>query len=440
MLVRFALLFPLLLPIVGCSPAAPDKTTTNDAAPVVESSDKNAGDSAGNQTTLVAVTSEPDPDSPHNKLTQDEIDNGWILLFDGHSLFGWKPYSDANWAVKDDAITVSDGKPGLLCTTVQFANYELSIDFKAGAKTNSGVFLHTPPQVSADEVATKCYELNIAPPDNPFPTGSLVQRKKVDTVKPSDDWHTFHITVDGPSVRVDLDGELLNDYDDPNPTGRGYIGLQFNQGPVAFRNIKLKPLGLSDYLPYRTLKDWKPVEGSVDFKSEIKDGGDLNITGGKGALESPDQFGDLVLQMWCRTNAENLNGGVFFRCIPGEMMNGYESQIHNAYKDGDRTKPVDFGTGAIFRRVQARRVIPSDKEWFAKTIIADGPDLSVWVNGYQVTAWTDDRKPHDNPRNGLRLKPGTIQLQGHDPTTDLSFRNIRAAEWRAFEGDKGKRP
>ena len=27
-------------------------------------------------------------------------------------------------------------------------------------------------------------------------------------------------------------------------------------------------------------------------------------------------------------------------------------------------------------------------------IIAAGPDISVWVNGYQLTAWTDERERH----------------------------------------------
>ena len=34
----------------------------------------------------------------------------------------------------------------------------------------------------------------------------------------------------------------------------------------------------------------------------------------------------------------------------------------------------------------------------------------------------------DNARNGCRLEKGPISLQGHDPTTDLSFRNLRIAE------------
>ena len=54
--------------------------------------------------------------------------------------------------------------------------------------------------------------------------------------------------------------------------------------------------------------------------------------------------------------------------------------------------------------------------------------MAAWVSGYQVCDWTDKREPHENPRKGLRLEAGTIQIQGHDPTTDLSFRNLRIAE------------
>jgi hypothetical protein len=54
--------------------------------------------------------------------------------------------------------------------------------------------------------------------------------------------------------------------------------------------------------------------------------------------------------------------------------------------------------------------------------------MATWVNGYQVSDWTDTRPANDNPRQGLRLAPGTISIQGHDPTTDLLFRNLRLAE------------
>jgi hypothetical protein len=51
----------------------------------------------------------------------------------------------------------------------------------------------------------------------------------------------------------------------------------------------------------------------------------------------------------------------------------------------------------------------------------------VWVNGLQVTDWVDERPDDPNPRRGRRLEAGHISLQGHDPTTDLDFRAIRAA-------------
>ena len=109
-------------------------------------------------------------------------------------------------------------------------------------------------------------------------------------------------------------------------------------------------------------------------------------------------------------------------------MMGYESQIHNGFKDGDRRQPVDWGTGAIFKRTPARLVVADDLKWFHKTILADGAHIATWVNGYQVADWTDDREPNENPRRGLRTEPGTIMIQGHDPTTDLSFRNLRITE------------
>ena len=44
--------------------------------------------------------------------------------------------------------------------------------------------------------------------------------------------------------------------------------------------------------------------------------------------------------------------------------------------------------------------------------------------------WTDDRKDDDNPRKGARTAAGHLSIQGHDPTTDLSFRNIRILEFK----------
>ncbi len=362
-------------------------------------------------------------------LTKEELAAGWISLFDGQTLFGWKAHSEANWKVENGAIVVTSGKPGLLCTTVQFDNYVLKADFRAAKGTNSGIFLRTAQVPAKEDITTKCYELNIAPPDNPFPTGSLVGRRKYAEAGETAGWRTFEATVDGPKVVIKLDGQQVLSYDDPNPAPRGYIGLQLNSGKCEFKNIKLQPLGLASIFNGKDLAGWKEPAGSLSKFTVTKEG-ELNVKNGKGTLESDAQFGDFVLQLECISHAKNLNSGIFLRSIPGEINNGYESQIHNGFKDGDRAQPLDCGTGGIYRRINARRVIPNDEEWFHKTVIADGPHLSVWVNGYQVTDWTDTRAPDKNPRNGLRLEKGTLQIQGHDPTTNLSFRHLRAKEMK----------
>jgi len=373
--------------------------------------------------TLAADTAE----TAANRLTSDELADGWILLFDGETDFGWKAATKANWKVANGVISVSEGEKGLLATTSEFGDFVLKVDFRAPAATNSGIFLRTPAEPK--DPAVDCYELNIATPQvSPFPTGSFVNRQKAEGSDfDATRWRTFTVRAEAGHFTVLLDGVRVLDYLDPRPLGRGKIGLQFNQGLVEFRNVKLKPLGLQGVFNGRDLTGWKVFPDKKSVFSVTPEGA-INVKNGNGQLELQQSFGDFVMQLEVFSNGTFLNSGIFFRCIPGEFWQGYESQIQNGFLNGDRTKPIDCGTGGFYRRQNARKVVPDDFEWFTKTLVVSGPHMATWVNGYQVSDWTDTRAPHDNPRNGLRLAPGTIAIQGHDPTTDLSFRKLRIIE------------
>ena len=132
----------------------------------------------------------------------------------------------------------------------------------------------------------------------------------------------------------------------------------------------------------------------------------LHVEKGPGGLESEAKFADFVMQLEIRTNPKDAthhpNSGVFFRGTAGVFWSGYESQIHNEYKDGDRTQPDDYGTGAIYRNQAAREVVANDGEFFTKTIVARGRHLSVWVNGYPVTDWEDTHPEGTNVRKPRR--------------------------------------
>jgi hypothetical protein len=363
-----------------------------------------------------------------NTLSSEELAEGWILLFDGQTTFGWQPATKANWKVAQGVISASEGEPGLLCTTTEFGDYVLRVDFRSTPATNSGVFLRTPP-VPKDP-KSDCYELNIAAGDvSPFPTGSFVGRQKAEAVEHNTQWRTLQATCEGGRFSVQLDGQQVLDYTDPQPLGRGAIGLQFNQGPIEFRNVKLKPLGLKNLFEGRDLAGWKVTQGDRSQSIFSRNAaGELHVKNGPGELESGARFADFTLQVEVFSNGKHLNSGIFFRKVPGEFWQGYESQIQNGYKGGDRTQPVDCGTGGFYRRQNARKVVADDFTWFHKTLIVHGAHMAAWVNGYQVSDWTDTRPPAANPRQGLRTEAGTLSIQGHDATTDLSFRNLRAAE------------
>lgn len=355
-----------------------------------------------------------------------QISQGWLSLFDGKSLFGWRQESSANWEAKDDAIVVSSGEPGLLRTGVQFDDFELQLEFKSATDARSGVFIRTSPR--PDAAAGGCIAVNIAPSTDPFPTGSIVGFDKSQAIELNTGFNAMTILAVGNQVVVDINGKRVSQTTTDQVPKKGYIGLQHHSGEVQFRNISVRPLKLDSMLNGKDLSGWSRQQ-QLDSRFSFRDGA-LHVISGKGQIEFENQHADFVFFSHIRTNAEGLNSGVFFRCIPGELMNGYESQIQNEFAGHDRTKPKDHGTGGIFRRAPARIVNSSDKSWFAKTIIADGATIWVWVNGLLVTDWTDTRKPHPNPRKGRRLQQGTIILQGHDPATDLSFRDMRIRELR----------
>lgn len=367
-----------------------------------------------------------------NPVSSEQAVEGWISLFDGYSLFGWTPNDNGvNWHVENETIMADSGPIGLLLTTVPWADYEFRCEYRMEAGGNSGVFLRT--DVKPGDVKKDCYELNMADahPEG-YLTGSLVGRAKTaEPIQGSGDWKSISVKAEGPHFQVELDGQQVLDYTDDSdaPRSSGFIGLQKNKGKIEFRKIMLRPLATKSLFNGTDLTGWREVPGSKS-KFTVEEGV-IRCVNGQGFIETAETFGNFVFQGEAKTHAAELNSGYFFRAMPGtekEPSNGYEAQIHNGLTDGDRNRPNNAGTGAIFRRVEARRVVSDDLKWFTMTLVANGNRISVWVDGYAVVDWVDDRKPDPNPRRGRRDEAGHISLQGHDPTTDMSFKNLKIAE------------
>jgi hypothetical protein len=346
-----------------------------------------------------ASAADPKP----NALTPQEVADGWLLLFDGESTFGWKTEGDV--AVKDGAIVVGGSGEARLRSVAEFpAPVEVVAEWKwAGEGVGFFGFGGTGSTIPGDRWTE--HRIIVTPDGAEF-------RSESKTRLPGGEWKASAARTKG----------QLND---------GAVFCYVSGRVASIRSVKVRPLDLKPLFNGKDLAGWKLFAGDpkrMASKAEVTKAGELSLKGGPGDLQTEKEFADFVLQLECKTNGKGLNGGVFFRCLPGQYQQGYEAQIHNAYVGDDRTKPLDFGTGAVYRRVPARKVVSDDDEWFTLTVVADGPHISTWVNGYPTVSWADDRKPAANARQGLKLGKGHISLQGHDPTTDLLFRNIRLAE------------
>jgi hypothetical protein len=347
-----------------------------------------------------------------NTLSPKEIEEGWILLFDGETTYGWKTEGD----VKIENRELHVGGP-MKCEITDNSSFGASqICFEYSLRGKAGI-----------TSATKTLNLKTNPTAADHWFSAIIDVKANGSL--SESW-----------TELSSDASVLPGIAGANVTKTGDsfsfpAPIQFAVEPdskLSLRSIKLKPTGAKPLFNGKDLEGWKVFPGDK-YKSKftVTPEGWINVKNGPGDLQTTGQYADFLLQLECISNGKALNSGLFFRCIANEYQNGYEAQIHNGYKDNDRSKPADFGTGAIYRRIPARKVVPNDHEWFTMTVLAQGKHLATWVNGYQTVDWTDERPANKNPRNGAKTEAGHLSIQGHDPTTDLNFRNIRIVEFKS---------
>src|SRR5271155_4174146 len=81
---------------------APENTTSSEATGATESTANSTSTFETLKPSGIAeLASENAPTDGMNWLTRDEISDGWIRLFDGQTLFGWKSNSQLTWSVRD---------------------------------------------------------------------------------------------------------------------------------------------------------------------------------------------------------------------------------------------------------------------------------------------------------------------------------------------------
>lgn len=190
-----------------------------------------------------------------------EEGDGWLSLFDGRSLAGWKAAENpAAFRVEDGAI-VAHGTRGHLFYVGQVQNHDfkdfvLEVEVMTAPGSNSGIYIHTQYQEQGWPAKGLEVQVNNTYARDPIKTGSLYQVANV-TAPPAKDneWFTMRITVRSKHVTVEVDGRKLVDYAEPadNSALKGEFDRRLDHGTFAlqahdpgstvrFRNIRVKPL------------------------------------------------------------------------------------------------------------------------------------------------------------------------------------------------------
>lgn len=186
---------------------------------------------------------------------------GWIPLFNGKDLTGWKASENPETFSVVDGLIVANGDRAHLFYTGdvnggEFKDFELWVEVKTEPGSNSGIYFHT--EWQDEGWPMKGYEVQVNQTHgDPRKTGGLYAIVDVMDVSPVEDneWYVEHITVTGKRIVVRVNGEVTVDYTEPAGAVRegrvaerlldkGTFALQGHDpdSVVRYRQVWVKPL------------------------------------------------------------------------------------------------------------------------------------------------------------------------------------------------------
>lgn len=183
--------------------------------------------------------------------------SGWVPLFNGKDLSGWKINGDEKWVVESGTILGESAanKYGYLTTEKTYRDFDLRLKFKGEADGNAGVFLHSRITGINPDHGPDIEGMQVEVDPNPGKhTGGLYEsggREWVAMPTPeaekalkTSDWNDLEISAHGNRIVTRLNGVKVSDFNDPSPKFTdGVIGLQIHTGggvKVRWKDIYLK--------------------------------------------------------------------------------------------------------------------------------------------------------------------------------------------------------
>jgi hypothetical protein len=199
-----------------------------------------------------------------------ESEDGWISLFDGQTLDGWKASENQGTFTVNDGMIIVKGKRSHLfydgpVENANFVDFEFKADIMTKPRANSGMYFHT--EYKEKGWPDKGFEIQVNNSHTDWRrTGSLYGIKDIRNSAAVDNkWFTQHIIVDGRLVTVKVDDRIVMEYavsqDDRKKLSSGTFALQGHDpgSVIYYKNIMVRPL-------------YRPPFPMVDYHVHLKGG------------------------------------------------------------------------------------------------------------------------------------------------------------------------
>lgn len=179
-------------------------------------------------------------------------EEGWIEMFNGRDLSGWKLNEGDGIKAEEGMIVIRGERAHLFYTEREFKDFVFEADVKTTPGSNSGIYFHTAYQDDGWPAKGHEIQVNISHTD-PVKSGSLYNRVKLFSVPAKDnEWYRCRVTVKGKTVRTEINDKVLYEYVEPPGVSEepqigegGLMALQAHdpKSVVYYRNLRIKPLG-----------------------------------------------------------------------------------------------------------------------------------------------------------------------------------------------------
>ena len=367
-------------------------------------------------------------------LSSSDIQQGWIMLFDGRSLFGWRQAGGAGWSVSSGTLVAA--MPARLRTNSPFADFMLRLEYLIpSTDTHTCLTVRTGTDGGKDDG----YTIPLDDYDQDWPAGSIAHHVKAKPVHAVlNQWHSLIASFSGNAMNVTIDGTLVSKGMDDSASA-GFVVMQSLQGAnVALRNVELKPLYNLPLFNGTDLSGWKTVsvkprpakpgvlakiprlfegkEKPKDVKWSVRNGA-IQGEGGVGQLESIKSFENFILQVSGRALADAkkhaARASVFLRVTGDQLFSGYELPIA-----GDQS-------GSI-RGLAEPRQAPSSS-LVLETVVLSDRHFQIWTDGYPVTDFIDTRPEGTTIGKAAKIGPGAIALPEFDDSEGVEYLHFQGA-------------